>query len=50
MIDAYEKYCRAHPDYRNNRAVFAIQHIGNVYEERLQKRDFLGETSMEVHS
>lgn len=43
VIDAYEKYCRTHPDYRNNRAVFAIRHIGNVYEERLQKRDFLGE-------
>lgn len=44
VIDAYEAYCRTHPDYRNNRAVFAIRHIGNVYEERLQKRDFLGET------
>ena len=50
VIDAYEAYCRTHPDYLNNRAVFAIRHIGNVYEERLQKRDFLGETSVEVHS
>lgn len=48
VIDAYEAYCRSHPDYRNNRAVFAIQNIKRVYAERLQKRDFLGEIPTEV--
>lgn len=40
-IDFYESYCEAHPDYKNNRAVHAIANIGRVYDERLQKRDFL---------
>ena len=40
-IDEYEKYCRDHPDYKNNRAVHAITHIGKVYDERLEKHDFL---------
>ena len=40
-IDDYEKYCRDHPDYKNNRAVHAIAHIGKVYDERLEKHDFL---------
>ena len=48
VIDAYEAYCRSHPDYRNNRAVFAIQNIKRVYAERPQKRDFLGEIPTEV--
>lgn len=40
-IDCYEAYCRDHPDYKNNRAVHAIANIGRVYDERLQKHDFL---------
>ena len=44
VIDAYEQYCKNHPNYRNNRAVFAIKNIGEVYADRLRKRDFLGET------
>ena len=40
-IDQYEQYCRQHPDYKNNRAVHAIANIGRVYDERLQKHDFL---------
>ena len=40
-IDAYEKYCREHPEYPNNRAVLAIENIQEVYTERLKKRDFL---------
>ena len=40
-IDCYEKYCREHPDYKNNRATHAIANIGRVYDERLEKRDFL---------
>lgn len=40
-IDSYERYCEHHPDYKNNRAVHAIANIGRVYDERLQKHDFL---------
>lgn len=40
-IDCYEKYCREHPEYQNNRAVHAIANIGRVYDERLEKHDFL---------
>lgn len=40
-IDEYERYCESHKDYRNNRAVSAISNIKRVYEERLEKRDFL---------
>lgn len=43
-IDAYEKYCKAHEDYKNNRAVLAIETIREVYKERLKKRDFLQES------
>ena len=40
-IDAYEEYCRSHPEYPNNRAVIAIDHVREVYKERLKKNDFL---------
>ena len=40
-IDFYEKYCKDHPDYKNSRAVHAIANIERVYDERLQKNDFL---------
>lgn len=40
-MDFYETYCKAHPEYKNNRAVHAIAHIGKVYDERLEKHDFL---------
>ena len=42
-IDRYESYCRAHPDYKNNRARHAVANIGRVYDDRLAKHDFLGE-------
>ena len=44
-IDAYEKYCKEHPDYPNNRAVMAIENIRDVYKERLKRHDFLQECS-----
>lgn len=50
VMDGYEAYCAGHPEYRNNRATLAIQNIKRVYVERLQKRDFLGETPAEVHT
>lgn len=40
-IDNYERYCKEHEDYKNNRAVHAIANICRVYDERLQKHDFL---------
>lgn len=42
-IDAYEDYCRKHPEYPNNRAVLAIENIRNNYKDRLKKHDFLQE-------
>ena len=47
-FDMYEKYCREHPDYPNNRAVLAIENIRDIYKERLQKHDFLQEGSKEA--
>ena len=43
VIDNYERFCKANEDYKNNRAVHAITNIGRVYDERLQKHDFLRE-------
>ena len=40
-IDFYEDYCDDHPKDENNRAVHAIAHIKKVYDERLDKHDFL---------
>ena len=39
-IDFYERYCKEHPEYENNRAVLAIQNIERVYSERLEKHNF----------
>lgn len=41
IIDDYEDYCRDHPDYKNNRCAHAVANISRVYDERLQKHDFL---------
>ena len=40
-IDYYERFCREHPNYQNNRAAHAIANISRVYDARLKKRDFL---------
>lgn len=40
-IDYYERYCSEHPEYQNNRAVHAIMNIKRVYDERMEKHDFL---------
>lgn len=40
-IDQYEHYCKAHPDFENNKAVLAIRNIKRVYQDRLEKNDFL---------
>lgn len=36
-IKCYEQYCKDHPEYQNNRAVHAIKHIENVYDERMEQ-------------
>ncbi|MCD8076812.1 MAG: hypothetical protein LUE63_00245 [Lachnospiraceae bacterium] len=41
-IDDYEEYCKAHPDYPNQRAVHAIKNIERVYDDRMKKQDFYG--------
>ena len=46
-IDAYERFCKDHSDYPNNRAVMAIENIRENYKERLQKHDFLQEGTKE---
>lgn len=40
-IDWYNAFCETNKDYRNSRAVHAIANIERVYDERLQKHDFL---------
>ena len=40
-IDYYERFCTTHPDYKNNRAVHAIDNIGRVYNERMKEHDFI---------
>ena len=40
-IDLYEKYCREHKDYPNNKAVLAIGTIREIYEQCLKTHDFL---------
>ena len=41
VIDFYERYCKEHPNYKNNRAAHAIANIGRTYDDRLKKHDFL---------
>lgn len=40
-ITEYEKYCKEHPDYINNKAVLAIKNVEHVYQECLAKNKFL---------
>ena len=40
-ITEYERYCREHPDYKNNKAVLAIQNVEHVYQDCLAKNNFL---------
>lgn len=40
-IDNYERYCRHHEDYPNNRAVLAIANIKKVYDHCMETDDFL---------
>lgn len=40
-ITKYEKYCRAHPDFPNNKAVLAIKNIKDVYRKCTDESSFL---------
>lgn len=40
-ITEYEKYCKEHPDYINNKAVLAIRNVEHVYQDCLEKSNFL---------
>lgn len=42
-IDAYESYCKSHPEYKNSRCVHAVANIGRVYDDLLKTGDFLAE-------
>lgn len=39
-IDFYERYCKEHPEYENNRAVMAIQNIERAYKKHLEDNNF----------
>ena len=40
-IDIYENYCKSHPEFPNNKAVLAIENLKRVYQNCLQKNNFL---------
>lgn len=42
-IDCYEKYCRTHPEFPNNRAVESISNIKRCYRKAEEDRDFMPE-------
>lgn len=40
-IDQYEKYCRSHPEFENNKTVVTTKLIKDTYEKRLKNHDFI---------
>jgi hypothetical protein len=40
-IDNYDRYCRAHPDFVNQKAVFAEQNVGKAYKQCTDENSFL---------
>lgn len=40
-ITFYESYCREHPNFKNNKAVHAIQNVNELYAKVLRDNDFL---------
>lgn len=40
-IDEYERYCRSHPNYKNSKAVLAIENTRRTYEKCRQENSFL---------
>lgn len=39
-IDDYEDYCETHPDFPNNKCIFAINNIKRVYKDCIEKNSF----------
>ena len=40
-IDMYDRYCKANPDFPNNRTMMAEANIKMAYKEMLEEHDFL---------
>lgn len=40
-INCYERFCKEHPKYENNRAVLAIENVKRVYRKCMENHDFL---------
>lgn len=40
-ITCYNQYCKDHPTFKNNQTVSTVEYITKVYQERLEKHDFL---------
>ena len=40
-ITDYDNYCRTHPDFMNQKAVFAEQNVGKAYKKCMEENDFL---------
>ena len=40
-IDRYRRFCDKNPDFKNNKAVMAIQNIERVYEMCMEQNNFL---------
>lgn len=40
-IDMYDRYCKAHNDFQNNKTIAAKKKILEVYDKRLDDNDFL---------
>ena len=40
-IDNYDRYCRTHPDFVNQKAVFAEQNVGKAYKQCTEENSFL---------
>ena len=39
-INGYEEFCKKNPNYPNNKATMAIEHIKQVYQKAYEKNDF----------
>lgn len=40
-IDEYERYCSTHPNYKNSKAVLAIENTRRTYERCRQENSFM---------
>ena len=40
-ITDYESYCDSHPEFKNNEAVNSIEYINRVYQDCLDRHNFL---------